>query len=156
MSLYASQTTVSPEKSRAEIEATLKRYGAASFMFAYEESRAMIGFAAHGRRCRFDLPLPSPKEAASAIRHGRPTELKIQAALEQETRRRWRALALAIKAKLEMVSSGITTFEAEFLAHIVLPGGDTVEKRVSAAIAEAYKSGKVGPLLLEAAPEDAR
>jgi hypothetical protein len=31
-----------------------------------------------------------------------------------------------IKTKLEAVESGITEFEAEFYAHTVLPGGQTV------------------------------
>jgi hypothetical protein len=47
-------------------------------------------------------------------------------AWEQATRQRWRALALAIKAKLEAVQCGITTLEEEFLAHIVINGGETI------------------------------
>jgi hypothetical protein len=34
--------------------------------------------------------------------------------MEAETRRRWRALALAIEAKLEVVDTGIASFEHEF------------------------------------------
>ena len=40
---------------------------------------------------------------------------------EQERRRLWRALLLNIKAKLEAVESGISVFDEEFMAHIVLP-----------------------------------
>ena len=47
-------------------------------------------------------------------------------AWSQEVRRMWRALALVIKAKLEAVESGITTFDEEFLAHIVMPDGCTI------------------------------
>lgn len=47
-------------------------------------------------------------------------------AWEQATRQRWRALHLVVKAKLEAVESGITVFDDEFLAHIVLPDGGTV------------------------------
>lgn len=50
---------------------------------------------------------------------------------EKATRQRWRALALVIKAKLEAVASGITEFEQEFLAHIVLPDGRTVRGTVA-------------------------
>jgi hypothetical protein len=35
--------------------------------------------------------------------------------------RRWRALLLMIKAKVEAVESGVVTFEDEWLAHFVLP-----------------------------------
>ena len=44
---------------------------------------------------------------------------------EQEVRRRWRALLLVIKAKLEAVESGISTMDSEFLAFVVLPSGMT-------------------------------
>src|SRR5690349_11731454 len=114
---YAQNTTVDPEKSKAEIERTLKRYGATSFAYGYDATRAMIGFQAKGRQVRFFLPLPQAKD----VKYRAMRELAGK--LDQETRRRWRALALSIKAKLEMVESGITTFEDEFLAHIVLPSG---------------------------------
>jgi len=40
---------------------------------------------------------------------------------EQACRQRWRALCLAIKAKLEAVESGISHFEDEFLSQIIDP-----------------------------------
>jgi hypothetical protein len=42
------------------------------------------------------------------------TEAEAKKAMEAETRRRWRALALAIEAKLEVVDTGIASFEHEF------------------------------------------
>jgi hypothetical protein len=56
-------------------------------------------------------------------------------------------LALVIKAKLEAVDSGITTFEDEFLAHIVMPDGQTVASHIKPGIAAAYESGTMTPLL---------
>lgn len=76
------------------------------------------------------------------------TATQVQAIVEQENRQRWRALCLAIKAKLEAVQSGITTFEDEFMAHIMLPGGKTVSEMAAPVIENAYKSGKVPTLLL--------
>jgi response regulator RpfG family c-di-GMP phosphodiesterase len=49
-----------------------------------------------------------------------------QAVNDAETRRRWRCLAMVIKAKLEVVASGISSFEEEFLAHVMLYDGRTV------------------------------
>jgi len=40
---------------------------------------------------------------------------------EQACRQKWRALCLAIKAKLEAVESGISHFEDEFLSQIIDP-----------------------------------
>jgi hypothetical protein len=37
---------------------------------------------------------------------------------------------MVIKAKLEAVASGITTFDEEFLAHVVLETGETVAEQM--------------------------
>lgn len=62
-------------------------------------------------------------------------------------RQRWRALALVIKAKLEAIESGITTVDAEFLAHLVLPDGRTYGEFALPQIDEVYRSGAMPPLL---------
>jgi hypothetical protein len=155
---YAQDTSVSVARSRAEIEETVTRYGAASFASGMNGSRAMVMFEACGRRVLFQLPLPDRDSFATyevRIGHGSATRTKTRTtedqtkAWEQACRQRWRALALAIKAKLEAVECGITTFEEEFLAHIVLPGkgGGTVGEKLLPQLAEAYASGKMPPLL---------
>jgi hypothetical protein len=150
MTKYAQATTVSSDKSRAEIEATLRRYGATSFMYGSAPNRAVIAFEAFDRRVKFELPLPSQLDVAFVMTPGGKktrTPAQAVAAWEQACRQKWRALALCIKAKLEAVESGITTFEAEFLAHIVLPNGSTVHAEIAPSVANAYQSGKVTPLL---------
>jgi hypothetical protein len=104
---YAHRTTVAVERSRAEIEKTVQRYKADQFGTALdiEGGRAMIQFRIKTWLVRFILPLPNRNE--------------------QDQRQRWRALALVIKAKLEAVESSITSFEEEFLPHIVTPDGRT-------------------------------
>ena len=63
-------------------------------------------------------------------------------------RQKWRALALVIKAKLEAVESGIAVFEDEFMAYIVLPGGEeTVGDFMRPQIAEAYRIGAAPNML---------
>lgn len=64
---------------------------------------------------------------------------------EQGCRQAWRALTLCIKAKLEAVSAGISEFEDEFLAHIVLPGGGTVSQWIRPQIENAYLTGDMPP-----------
>ncbi|MDD3798409.1 MAG: hypothetical protein PHE36_04435 [Novosphingobium sp.] len=66
---------------------------------------------------------------------------------EQACRQRWRALALVIKAKLEAIDSGISEFDDEFMAHIVLPNGRTVSEEVRPKITSAY-AGEGMPNLL--------
>jgi len=166
--MYAAGTTVAPEKSKAEIEGLLRRYGADQFVSGWSNREAMIGFRAKDRFVRFVLPipdaesdafwLPSSREHAKtyATRQGVSRYWRLPARArelyEAEVRRLWRALALVIKAKLEAVESGITSFEHEFMAHIVMPDGRTVGQHVSPGIEEAYRTGRV-PRLLPAAAE---
>lgn len=153
MAKFAENTDVPVERSRAEIEGLIVRYGATSTAFFSGPEESMIAFEAKGRRVIFRLPLPkrSQKEIAN-YRHssGRwlPREsAAIQTAWEKACRQRWRALALVIKAKLEAVECGISLFEDEFLANIVMPDGQTVSEHVRPKIAAAYESGNMVPLL---------
>lgn len=148
---YAQHTEVSADRSRAEIEKTLQRYGASGFMYGWQESRALIEFIYNGKRIRFLLELPDKNNDEFWLTAGgrrRKNESQAFAAWEQATRQRWRALNLAVKAKLEAVESKITTFEAEFLAHIVMPDGKTVAEHTIPLVEKAYISGNTPKLLL--------
>lgn len=156
MSRYAEGTSVSPEKSQMEISAILRRYGADAFQFGWKGTRAAIGFEAHGRQIRMLLEMPDPNADVfryTATKQRRTAESQANA-YEAEVRRRWRAMVLAVKAKLEAVETGISTFEQEWLAHIVLPDGRTVAESILSQIDQAYKTGMVPRLLpaLEAGP----
>lgn len=154
---YATNTEVPVERSRAEIEKVLTRYGATAFMYGYQEGSACILFEAKRRRVKFILPLPSRDEKRFHVTPSRKWKRnpdEAYKAWEQACRQRWRALLLAIKAKLESVECGITTFEEEFLAHIVLPDGSTVGSWMAPQVAAAYESGKM-PKLLPYIPDSA-
>lgn len=145
MSRYAQKTDVTSDRSRAEIERTLQRYGADQFAYGWDGDRAMIEFRAHNRRIRFVLDLPD-RDAPEFTKT--PTgKTRAAAAAEREWeqagRQRWRALALVVKAKLEAVEAGISEFEAEFLANIVLPDGSTVGALMAPQIDQAYRTGAV-------------
>jgi hypothetical protein len=154
MSRYAEGTEVSVERSRAEIETILRRYGADQFLSGWRETGAMIAFRAQGRHIRFLLPLPDPKAKdfteVRTSQHGSTRPASTQQAherWERACRQRWRALALCIKAKLETVETGISQFEDEFMANIVLPNGETMSEHARPLIARAYETGKMPPLL---------
>lgn len=149
MTTYASQTTVSPEKSRNEIEATLKRFGADQFMYGYDQEMAVVRFRAKGKLVSFVLPLPDPQDRKYTrdARGWTRTEKARQAAYDQGTRQRWRALALVIKAKLEAVESEITTFEDEFMAHLLLPDGQTIGEWIAPQMQAIYERDEMPKLL---------
>jgi hypothetical protein len=134
---YAERTVVPVERSQSEIRSLLTKYGANGFMFGEQEDRALVGFVMRNRQIRFVLPM------AKAKARGGESERTAAA----ETRRRWRALLLVLKAKLEAVASGIVEFDREFLAHIVTDGGITIGDRVVPHIQAAIESGRVPNLL---------
>jgi hypothetical protein len=155
MARFASKTDVSVEQSRAEIETTVRKYGADSFISGWAEDKAMVQFRAHGRFVKFIMTLPKREDKAFteytlgkhfAQVHQRAPDAAYKL-YEQACRQRWRALLLLVKAKLEAVESGITEFEEEFLAHVVMPDGRTVYEMARAPIAIAYETGQVQSLL---------
>jgi hypothetical protein len=149
MARYAANTEVSSSKSRDEIERTLVRYGAGGFIYGWQDDKALIAFTMEGRQIRFLLPLPRADDPAFCKTEGGQwrTETEAKKRFDQATRQRWRALLLIIKAKLEAIESGIVTFEDEFLAHTVLPTGETAGDWMKPQIADAYLTGKMPALL---------
>jgi hypothetical protein len=146
---YAEGTTVTEEKSRYEIEQTIRRYVGRDAFFSYGQAsgKAAIQFAAHGRQIKFELPLPLREEAEKgAKRKGSyrdATDRQIEEWLNQEHRRRWRCMLLIIKAKFEAVQMKLElaetedakaqVFEQEFLACIVGDGGQTLYQAIREA-----------------------
>ncbi len=138
MPRYATGTEVPVERSRAEIERVLDKYGARGFAYAKEGARCMIGFRVldtDGRvlGVRMYLPLPDPDDKIfRETSTGKPRSAESsRSAWEQACRSAWRALLLVVKAKLEAVDSGISTIEREFLADVILPDGRTILEHIA-------------------------
>lgn len=148
---FAEKTEVPIVRSKAEIEGMLTRYGADQFVSGWADNQTKIQFRAKDRYVRFSMTLPRPDEKRFTqdprCAWRTRSEQAAQKSYDQELRRLWRALALVIKAKLEAVQSGITTFEDEFMAHIVMPDGKTVSEHARPMIESAYLSGKAVALL---------
>jgi hypothetical protein len=157
---FAEGTTVPVERSRAEIEATVTRYGATRFASGWDGDKAAINFVARGRLVRFVLPLPTRETVLAALkktdryRWRTPAEGVITDALAKELRRRWRCLLLAIKSKLEIVETGIETFEQAFLANIVTAGNLTIYERITLADSPVKMLAAAEEVKMLAAAED--
>lgn len=149
MPKYAENTQVASDRSRAEIERTLRRYGASAFAYGWEGQSAQIMFHLETRRIIFRLPLPDPKAREfTQTPTGRDRSASAaEDAYEQAVRQRWRALALVIKAKLEAVEAGISTVEDEFLAHIAIPQGGTVGEWLRPKLDEIYNGHQMPALM---------
>ena len=129
---YAENTTVPVSKSRIEIEELIRKYGAGQLVSGYSGNRAVIGFTLNGRQIKFVLEIPEGK-----------TDRQTQ----QIERQRWRALLLVIKAKLEAIESGISSFDEEFMSNIVLSNGQTAGDYWIPQIEETYRTGQMPPML---------
>lgn len=146
MGRYAAETKVTVEKSRAEIEGTLRRYGADGFRYGWADREGkrieQIEFTATNRLIRFTLVMPSKDDNEFQLTESRGFQRNEKTILqhwEKACRQRWRALALAIKAKLEAVECGISEFEQEFMAHVVDPmSGRTMGEIIRPQIAQRY------------------
>lgn len=146
---YAKETTVPVEKSKAEIEGLLVKYGATEFHSGWGTDKAMIAFRLKDLFIRFVLPVPDKAEKrfwAKTDRYGytvKRTEAQALTAWEQEHRQRWRALKLVVQAKLEAVECGISTLVNEFMAFIVLADSSTLGEWVVSTALPAITAGKM-------------
>lgn len=147
---YAEKTSVSPEKSQAEIQQVLRRYGATRFGVMEDADKAYVMFEFKGLMIQMDVALPSKTDKRyqnTAIGRPRSANQQLQE-FEQDVRQKWRALLLAIKAKLEAVQSGISTIEKEFLAFVMMPDGKRLFEHIEPRLTEMVADGKMPKLLM--------
>lgn len=138
MSKFAEGTSVPVDRSRAEVERILTKYGADQFSSGWTGEKSIIMFRMKERYIRIEMPM---------VIQGKTRNDKGYVFGEhhaaQENRRRWRSMVLYVKSKLDSVDSEIVSFEEAFMAHIVLPNKQTVAQFMAPQIAAAYGSGEM-------------
>lgn len=139
---FASTTSVSAVRPQEEIRRVLEKYGATGFMFGEANAQALCAFEMKQRRIKFIIELPVYGKTKN-----KKNWVLSQKECEQRIRTCWRCLLLAIKAKLECAESGISTFEQESMAHIVMPNGETIGQAILPQLEHSYKTGTMPPLL---------
>ena len=147
MGKYASNTSVSPEKSQAEIQNTLRKYGADRFGTMEEKNKAHVMFSYSGLSIQISITLPERSEFELTDTGRDRSKPSIEASYNQAIRQRWRALLLAIKAKLEAIECGISTIEEEFMAFIIMPDGMPLSSHILPKLQTMVKTGKMPKLL---------
>ncbi len=151
MTTYAHQTDVTPEKSRADIEAVLKRYGATAFVAGWDEKqgRASVMFTMADRNIRLDIRHPNPKDASVTTTPGGKLRNYDQrkAVVDQQLRQRWRATVLYVTALCEAIETRVLTVDQAFLPFIVWPDGRTIAEWAEPNIERFVTGGFVPPLL---------
>ena len=151
MTKYAEGTSVATDRTLVEIKRVLTRYGASKVGLMEDERGLTVGFEMEDRRFRMTVLLPDKSQFSR--RHinqhtsVQRTYKEIDNAWDQACRERYRALFLAIKAKMVAVESGIETLENAFLAYLCLPSGETMSEFYEDQIEKAYLTGRMPPLL---------
>lgn len=141
MARYANKTTVPVERSKAEIERLVAKYGCETFSSGTDRVglRAQVQFQIDNRIVRFVIQLPDP----AAEEYQDLADARRAKELLQDERQRWRALFLSIKARLVSWDEDIETFDEAFMAHIVMPNDRTVGALILPSIEAAYETGKM-------------
>jgi hypothetical protein len=140
---YADGTQVPVERTRAELEKLLTAHGATAFGVFKEPERTVVMYRLRERYIKHVMRVAEPPK-------GRGTKGELERRVESEERRRWRALLLIIKAKLEVIAAGDSTVEREFMADTMLADGSTVYDHAAQQIADSYATGQTPTFLLGA------
>lgn len=154
MARYAEGTRVPVEVSQAEIRTLLARHGCKHFATAEEPDRAAIQFILNGLPYRFTVERISADQVAAEYQARRRSGMRYDlddygAKAEAEWRRRWRARLLWLKATLEFASGeGPDEVAAALMAHLVLPGGSTMQTWAAKQLPDAFANGVMPPLQL--------
>lgn len=150
MSKYAASTDVPVGRSQAEIERTLRKYGADDIITGSSQRKreALVQFSYRNLPLALRIPLPDPDDPEFTKT---PTGLDrsptaVQQSWEAACRQQWRVLLLILKAALEAVENGVLPPEKAFLPWIMLPTGQTVGEAALPHIERMLTSGEV-PLL---------
>jgi hypothetical protein len=148
---YAEGTSVTVQSSQAELQLLLVRRGADQVVTGWDQTEgAMVQFRIQNRYVQLNVPKPD----LTKLRKQHP-QTDLERLEAQEDRRMWRALILLAKAKFEAVDAGITSFDKEFLADLMLPNGKRFITAMRPQLEEMYATGKM-PALLPAFAGDSR
>lgn len=143
---FAYGTDVPAERSRAELESLLDKHKATETALYRDKDRTVLVFRMNGRMVKIAINRPTEADLPKPGRKRTPSE--VEAAIEAEWRRRWRARVMILKGKLEQIYAGESTVEVEFLADTMLANGKTVAEVMLPRIAESYQSGDMPSLML--------
>jgi hypothetical protein len=155
---FAENTEVSVERSRAELDGLLAKHGATQRATYTDDDtgRAAVQFRIAVRMVRLDVVcpklesyLPAEGQFPQGWRTWTPARRQewMRKRCEQGARTAWRRLLLVVKAKLEIIADGGSTFEREFLADILLPDGKTVHELLETQLEDSYRTGGMPRML---------
>lgn len=123
MGKYGKTTSVPVERSQAEARKILTDNHCDDIRHMETSTGYALEFVYNYRLIRFVIKYPemdSPEICETETGKIRTPD-QVEKAYSQEVRRLYRALCMCIRMKFEIVDSGISCFEDEFLSHTVDP-----------------------------------
>lgn len=145
---YADGTKVPVKTSRDEIENMVAKHGGDQILVGAIDGKSIVQFRARNRYIRLTIYAATERDRKVGYTPTgqERTGKSLATALDQENRRRWRSMALLVKAKFTAIDDGIVSFEDEWLAETVMANGQTVKEQIQPQLAASYDSGEMGPL----------
>ena len=144
---YAATTTVSVEKSQAEIQTTLRKYGANKFGTMEDGDKAYVMFEYKGLAIQMDVPLPVKSDFIKTDAGRSRKESQVTEAYDQAIKQKWRGLFLSVKSKLVSIDTGVSTIEKEFLAFVRMPNGKSLGEFIIPQLEAMVETGKMPKML---------
>ncbi len=127
---YTTGARVPADRSITEIQTLVRTHGATAWRYEERDDQnpalMRISFVLEGLPLRFTVTAPTRDEVVISPSGHFRTEAQITAALEQELRRRWRAVLLLITAKFAAIQAGVVDLQVEMLPYIVLDNMQTM------------------------------
>ena len=151
---YAKGTAVPISKSRDEIERTIERFGATQYVWMRDDERNLVtvAFRREGIAYRITVTMPSIADFRLTPNHRVRSVSGMKSEHDKETRRRFRALGLYLKAILEAIETGIIDARTALVGHMLLPSGETVAEYAEGEIVRSLASGEAPRLMLALNP----
>jgi len=148
--IYAAETTVSVEKSLAELRQILKRYESSGFAYLEdgENQCETVAWKMGGRPYRITISVPhyASNECWFTDTGKRRTEAQAKAYAGQIHRQRWRAVVLVVKAMLEGGEAMGFDPEQLMIPYLVLTDGRTLAELAPEHVPQIQARGWVGLL----------
>lgn len=145
---YARNTKVSVERSKAEIEKLLRKFGAKKFgtMEDIDAGIAYLMFEHEGLSFQIPVRMPFRKDYTMSPARRVRTAAAATEAWDQAIKARWRVVFLLTKAKLIAIDQEHSTIEREFLSDVMLPRPDGPSSVGDIMIPELRKAASTGQL----------
>lgn len=158
MSRFAERTKVPVARTQAKLLSLLKTHGATEtgIMESQEQGLSVLLCRLGSRMLRFEVMEPDRSKLRTTATGRLRSSGDIDAAVTRERRRRWRVLYLLVRAKLEVIESGDSTVDGEFLSNVLLPNGQTAGQTWTPALDRAYSTGEMPALPMLPAPTESR